>query len=126
MGNFLNRVTPIKATPLPLTHEQRVAKARQHRAIERALLREFDAVVEELDHAKENPLLADQIKVVCESYMEVLQRLNRFYRHGIIPPVAECGITEGKLAPSRALAEVIVLPTRSGIESRTSIRSREI
>jgi hypothetical protein len=85
MGNLLRFATHRKRAASPLTHQQNCAKWRRHRAIESVLLREYDAVVAELDAAKEDLMLPDQVRTVCKDYLKVIRRLSQFSGKGIVP-----------------------------------------
>ena len=86
MGQLLNFVTQKKkVVPTTLSHEERCAKWRRHRAAETMLLREFDAVVAELDRVKENPQFPKQVRDVCQDYFDVIHRLKVFAGDGIVP-----------------------------------------
>jgi hypothetical protein len=59
---------------------------RRMRAIENALLIEYDAARAEFDRAKENPEMVNEVKSACELYIRALRRLYKFLAEGEVPP----------------------------------------
>jgi len=84
MGHLLS-LSARECGPLSLSHAERVTRLQRHRAVEAILLREFDAVMAELDNAKQDELLPARVRAVCRDYQKVVQKLHKFLSDEVVP-----------------------------------------
>jgi hypothetical protein len=75
---FISSVTP----------EERIfnIQVERHRQGKWKLLNEFDAVLAELDRARQDPLLPQHVRTLCKDYREVIQGLSSPPVKEVIPP----------------------------------------
>ena len=53
--------------------------------IEHLLLEEFEEARKELDRAKSDATLTDEVRAACKQYVSVMRRMRRFLEHQEIP-----------------------------------------